>query len=455
MRDTSARVILVHPLLLQTARKAARQAGVSESQLYLFSDTTNSPIDGIKDWRSMLGTPAEASNYNWQQLSPSQSQKQIATVNYSSGTTGLPKGVMITHANLIANSEQALHLKFANDPARRHMPSEERWIGFLPLYHAFGQLHTIILAIKLTTPVYVMSAFDFEKLLQIIQDRRITSMAVAPPILVLLSKHPATQKYNLSSLQQIICGAAPLSPSLQNECTARFAVRVGQGWGMTELTCAGTSVPEGTQDSSGSVGVLMPGCEAKLVDPSSGAEVPPGNSSRGEIYIRGPNVMAGYWRNDPATKATMAPSSDGRGDWLKTGDVATHDAQTGQFWIVDRLKELIKVSGQQVAPAELEAVLLTHPSIADAGVVGVQERFDAQEKVRAYVALKPGEEKKNISGRHVQGWMEGKVAQHKRLTGGVVFVGEIPKSAAGKIQRKVLREWARRDGRGEGKKARL
>ena len=403
----------------------------------------------------MLGSPAEASTYRWQQLSPSQSQKQIATVNYSSGTTGLPKGVMITHANLIANSEQALHLKFANDPARRHRPSEERWIGFLPLYHAFGQLHTIILAIKLLTPVYVMSAFDFETLLQIIQTHKITTMAVAPPILVLLSKHPATAKYNLSSLEQIICGAAPLSPSLQNECTARFAVRVGQGWGMTELTCAGTSVPEGSQDFSGSVGVLMPGCEAKLIDPASGAEVLPSSgtsSSRGEIHIRGPNVMAGYWRNDTATLATMVHP----GAWLKTGDVATYDASTKQFHIVDRLKELIKVSGQQVAPAELEALLLTHPVIADAGVVGVQERFDAQERVRAYVVLKPSGETagegaggKHVSGRDVQVWMEGKVARHKWLTGGVVFVGEIPKSAAGKIQRRVLREWAKNE-QGEG-----
>ena len=433
MQNTGARIVLVHPILLQTARKAAKKAGILESQLYLFSDTANSPIDGIHDWRSMLGSLSEASTYEWQQLSPSQSRKQIATVNYSSGTTGLPKGVMITHTNLIANSEQSIYLKFANEPARRYEPLEERWIGFLPLYHAFGQLHTIILAIKLIIPVYVMSVFDFEKLLQIIQEHKITNMAVAPPILVLFSKHPATKKYDLSSLDQIVCGAAPLSQSLQNECTDRFDVRIGQGWGMTELTCAGTSVPEGPQDTTGSVGVLMPRCEAKLVD-ERGNEVPRGE--RGEIYIRGPNVTPGYWRNEKATRDTMA-----EGGWLKTGDVAICN-EKGQFWIVDRLKELIKVSGLQVAPAELEAVLLTHSSIADAGVVGVQESFDAQELVRAYVLLKAGEK---VSGTEIRAWMEGKVAKHKRLTGGVVFVNEIPKSAAGKIQRKVLREWAKRD----------
>lgn len=451
MQNTAARVVLVHPALLSTARKAAQKAGIPESKLYLFSDTVNSPIDGIHDWRTMLGTPSEASSYQWQQYSPSQSLKQVATVNYSSGTTGLPKGVMITHANLIANAEQGIHLKFANDPARRYRPLDERWIGFLPLYHAFGQLHTIILAIKLLIPVYVMSAFDFEKLLQIIQVQKITNMAVAPPILVLFSKHPATKKYDLSSLVQIACGAAPLSQYLQNECTSRFDVKIGQGWGMTELTCAGTSVPEGDHDTTGSVGVLLPGCEAKLID-EHGHEVPQGE--RGEIYIRGPNVMAGYWRNAKATQDTMSPPNKEEGDkgssWLKTGDVAICNPR-GQLWIVDRLKELIKVSGLQVAPAELEALLLTHPSIADAGVVGVQDSFDAQERVRAYVVLnrnnKPDEtvSAEEKEKEEIVQWIAERVAKHKRLTGGVVFVKEIPKSAAGKIQRKVLREWAKKD----------
>ena len=448
MQNTGARVVLVHPALLPTARKAAQKAGIPETKLYLFSDTVNSPIDGICDWRSMLGTPSEASSYQWQQYSPLRSLKQVATVNYSSGTTGLPKGVMITHANLIANAEQAIHLKFANDPARRYRPLDERWIGFLPLYHAFGQLHTIILAIKLLIPVYVMSAFDFEKLLHVIQEQKITNMAVAPPILVLFSKHPATKKYDLSSLVQIACGAAPLSQSLQNECTARFDVKIGQGWGMTELTCAGTSVPEGDHDTTGSVGVLLPGCEAKLID-EHGHEVPQGE--RGEIYIRGPNVMAGYWRNAKATQNTMSsPNKEeeedkGGSSWLKTGDVAICNPR-GQLWIVDRLKELIKVSGLQVAPAELEALLLTHPSIADAGVVGVQDSFDAQERVRAYVVLnKPGETVSAEEEEEIVQWTAERVARHKRLTGGVVFVKEIPKSAAGKIQRKVLREWAKKD----------
>ena len=346
---------------------------------------------------------------------------------------------MITHANLVANSEQSIRLRFAQNPGRRYEVLTERWVGFLPLYHAFGQLYTIILAAKLKVPVYVMSAFDFEKLLRVIQERKITQMAVAPPIMVLFSKHPAAKKYNLSSLEQIVCGAAPLSQSLQNECTTRFDVRIGQGWGMTELTCAGTTVPEGSTDTTGSVGVLMPGCEAKLIDEHSN-EVPRGE--RGEIYIRGPNVTPGYWRNPKATSDSITP--DG---WLKTGDVAVCNDQ-GWFWIVDRLKELIKVSGLQVAPAELEAVLLTHPSIADAGVVGVQDSFDAQERVRAYVLLKAGDEGKNVSAGEIQEWIKEKVARHKWLTGGVVFVDEIPKSAAGKIQRKVLRDWAKRDAKG-------
>ena len=441
MQNTNASIVLVHPALLETARKAAKQAGLPENKLYLFSDTTNSSVDGIRDWRSMLGSPAEASAYKWQQLSPFQSQKQIATVNYSSGTTGLPKGVMITHANLIANSEQCICIKFAEDPARRYKgPLNERHIGFLPLFHAFGQLNNIIIAAKLMLPIYVMSAFDFEVLLQTIQSQKITHMPAAPPIMVLMSKHPATAKYDLSSLESVVCGAAPLSQSLQNECTGRFDIHVGQGWGMTEVTCAGTACPERSNDTTGSVGQLVPGCEAKLVN-EHGAEVARGE--RGEIYIRGPNVTTGYWKNEKATRETMA-----EGGWLKTGDVGVCNEE-GWFYIVDRLKELIKVSGLQVAPAELEAVLLTHPSIADSGVVGVQDSFDSVERVRAYVLKSPAGP--DVTSEDVQSWMRGKVAKHKWLTGGVVFVNEIPKSAAGKIQRKVLREWAKREVQQAGK----
>lgn len=187
----------------------------------------------------------------------------------------------------------------------------------------------MLIAAKLNLPVYIMSAFVYEDMLQVIQEHKITELQVAPPILVLMSKHSATANYDLSSITKIFSGAAPLSQSLQNECSQRFKTTVGQGWGMTEVTCAGLVAPSGIEDNSGSVGVLMPNCEIKLLD-ENGKEV--GQGERGEIYIKGPNVSPGYWKNEKATKETML-----EGGWLRSGDVAVND-ERGWFYIVDRLK---------------------------------------------------------------------------------------------------------------------
>ena len=237
---------------------------------------------------------------------------------------------------------------------------------------------------------------------------------------------------------------------------------------MRAVTCTGPSVPAGPTDeaeaarSQGSVGLLIPNSEAKLLD-EQGTEVKLGE--RGELYYRGPNVCMGYWKNEDATRETILP-----GGWLRTGDVAVMN-EKGWFWIVDRLKvvstviliskhkltkpqELIKVSGLQVAPAELEALLLAHPSIADAAVVGLNSEFTGQERVRAYVMLKP-ETKGKVSEKDIVRWVEKRVAKHKQLTGGVVFVDTVPKSPSGKILRKILREWSKRDAMKESRRARL
>ncbi|KAK3170128.1 hypothetical protein OEA41_009514 [Lepraria neglecta] len=389
MQNTGARIVLVHPSLLETARKAANTARIPGNRLYIFFDVEYKLVGCIKDWRSILGTPWEASNYSWPHISDSAATSQIATVNYSSGTTGLPKGVEITHGNLIANVEQVTFSAQVEHPGVKP-DIEEKWIGFLPLYHAYGQLNTILLAIKLATPVYVMTKFIYEDFLRIIQTHNITGLHVAPPILVLMNKHPATSQYDLSSVMKISSGAAPLSGSLQNRIQDRFGVIVRQGWGMTELTCAGIAIPAYLKDETGSIGCLLPNCEAMLLD-ENGKEMATGE--RGELYIRGPNSSPRYWKNDNATAETML-----EGGWLKTGDVA----------------ELIKVSGLQVAPAELEAVLLNHPAVADAGVVGVQDSFDAQEKPRAYVLPKSMDlANHSVKAEEIQEWMKGKVAKHK------------------------------------------
>jgi len=289
-----------------------------------------------------------------------------------------------------------------------------------------------VMAPRMSIPVYIMQKFVYDDFLSCIQKYRITHLQAAPPILVMLDKRPETSKYDLSSVKNILCGAAPLSKELQNAVSRRFKVNIIQGWGMTEVTCGAIHVPGGRVDDSGSVGVLDPNCECKLLD-DDGKEVAAGEP--GEMHVKGPQICLGYWKNPSATKETL----DNEG-WLKTGDIAV--VRDDNFWIVDRKKELIKVNALQVAPAELEAVLLEHESIADAAVVGIT--LNNEEWPRAYVTLKD-DSKGRITEEHIQEWMKDRVAKHKRLVGGIRFIDEVPKLASGKIQRKVMRDWAKRD----------
>ena len=247
IKNTEARVILVHPSLVKTAVSAADTAGLG-SQIYLFSDEPNAPVDGIRDWREFLPTPSEADRWSWKPMVEDEAANTVATVNFSSGTTGLPKGVCVSHRNLIANVEQTIFLKYLNKPWKAHDHPPERWIGFLPLYHAYGQLWTILMATKLLVPVYVMKQFSFVEFLRTIQTYKVTHLQIAPPILVMLSKRAETAQYDLSSLTDCLCGAAPLSKELQNECSKRFGMEIVQGWGMTEVTCGAMHVPGGSND---------------------------------------------------------------------------------------------------------------------------------------------------------------------------------------------------------------
>lgn len=433
IKNTEAKIILAHPTMLETAVAAAAQAGVSKRCIFQFSDSENSSKYGIEDWRCLIGSPSDGEQYNWPKANGEESVNTVATINYSSGTTGLPKGVCVSHHNLIANIEQTLYMKYLHKPFDKNNHPPERWVGFLPLYHAYGQLYTIAMAAKLQIPVYVMKQFVFEDFLKVIQEHKITHLQVAPPILVMLSKRPETTRYDISSVTDILCGAAPLSKELQNDVSRRFNLQINQGWGMTEVTCGAIHVPGGVRDGSGSVGQLDPNTECKLLD-DNGNEVALGEP--GEVYIRGPQVCLRYWKNNVATKEAI--SSD---KWLKTGDVAICDNR-GYFWIVDRKKELIKVNALQVAPAELEAVLLEHEHIADAAVVGII--LHGEEWPRAYVTIQDAAKGK-VTSWDIKEWIKPRVAKHKWLVGGVTFVDEVPKLASGKIQRKVMREWSKAD----------
>lgn len=327
--NTGAKVILVHPKHVETAVAAADKAQFPRSRIFQFSDFANSTQEGIPDWRSFISNQSDGDAYQWPELSPKESQTTVATVNYSSGTTGLPKGVCVSHANLIANVEQTIFMRYAQKPYSFDSRPQERWIGFLPLYHAYGQLYTMLMCVRLRVPIYIMTEFRYEEFLFNIGRYRITSLQVAPPILVMLSKRPETARYDLSSLKDCMCGAAPLSKELQNDCQRRFRMQINQGWGMTEVTCGALHVPGGVSDDSGSVGCLDPNCEARLVDDER-KEV--GTDQPGELLVRGPNIMLRYWQNEAATSESI--DADG---WLKTGDVAVCN-KDGFFWIVDRKK---------------------------------------------------------------------------------------------------------------------
>ncbi|KAL8688569.1 MAG: hypothetical protein Q9224_004850 [Gallowayella concinna] len=432
LQDTGAQLLLAYPTLLDTACDAATRAALSRHRILLFSEKETAPVNGIPDWHTILGSNAEAERYQWISMEKDEATRTIAVINYSSGTTGLPKGVCISHYNLIANVAQIVAINKADQSLDMF---SERWIGFLPLYHAYGQMYTCLVAPKLGIPVYLMKKFDFGDMLWTVETHKITKLHIAPPVMVLLGKRPETSKYNLKSLRDITCGAAPLSGELQHEVSRKLKIPIQQGWGMTEATCGGVSTLATGHTPIGSVGVLHPNLQGRLVA-DDGQEVPEGQP--GELWLSGPTVSLGYWKNDKATRDTI--THDG---WLKTGDVAV--LRDDRLYMVDRKKELIKVKGFQVAPAELEAVLLEHDDIADAAVVGMQ--ISHHERPRAYVMLKP-QAMHRTKEEDIHAWIRTRVSPHKYLTGGIAFVDEVPKSASGKILRKVMREWAKHDAAG-------
>lgn len=433
MKVIEAALVLIHPDLLKTGLAAAKQANVPLDRVFQFSDQEcpTSP-EGVKDWRSMVASEDEARSWQWDPLEGEASVNTVGAINFSSGTTGLPKGVCITHRNLIANASQAAFNKFETPHSKPPDP-KERWLAMLPLYHAYSQLWTITIAGKLGIPVYVMSKFIFEDFLKYIEKYKVSALQTVPPVIVMLSKRPETSKYDLSSIELILCGAAPLSKELQNDVMGKLGCVIAQGWGMTETTCIGMMIPGAMSDDSGSIGYVLPNTEVKLMS-EDGKEVVQENTP-GEVWVRGPQIMKEYWRNEQATKE----SKDSEG-WFHTGDVGVKRGD--RFWIVDRMKELIKVNGLQVAPAELEAVLLEHEAVADAAAVGIT--VHGEELPRAYVVLQASAKGK-VTAADIQDFVAEKVAKHKRLAGGVTFIDEVPKLASGKIVRKLMKEWAKRD----------
>lgn len=341
--------------------------------------------------------------------------------------TGLPKGVEITHYNHVANGVGVVQLnKLAPDYDAK--TGRAAALCFLPVYHAFSQGYFICCFPHERVPVYIMPSFDLVKMLSHISKFQITKLFAVPPILVLLSKHPLARAADLSSLEMVASGAAPLARDTQAEVSKlmpeSYQNMVRQGWGMTEVTCTALGW-DPTRAAVAGVGELMPGCKARLVDLESGEEIlEPGMP--GELYISAPTLMKGYWRNPDATRHVV--TTDGAGTrWLRTGDIAyvSPGYEDGcLFHMVDRAKELIKVRGFQVSPSELGALLLERADVLDAAVIGILVSGD--ELPRAYIVPKPGHA--HATETEIQDWVAQRVAHYKRLKGGVAFVDAIPKN---------------------------
>jgi acyl-CoA synthetase (AMP-forming)/AMP-acid ligase II len=403
LSDSGARFLLTVPPFLEVAREAAERAGTEE--VFVVGEA-----DGATPLTDLLGDPAEAPQPD---IDPA---GDLAVLPYSSGTTGLPKGVMLTHRNLVANMQQALVPTAVHD--------DDVLIGVLPFFHIYGMTVIMNLGLRQGTTVITMPRFDLGQFLDLIEQHGVTRAFVVPPIALALAKHPAVDERDLSSLRLIMSGAAPLGPELSEQVAKRIGCTTLQGYGLTETSPVTHCVPEDAT-KAGSIGPLLPNTECRIIDPESGEDV--GDGERGELWIRGPQVMKGYLNNPEATAATV--DDDG---WLHTGDIAVrHD--DGYFEIVDRLKELIKYKGFQVAPAELEALLITHPEVQDVAVIGVADE-EAGELPKAFVVPSG-----DLDAEALKAWVSERVAPQKRVRL-VEEVEEIPKSPSGKILRRVLVE---------------
>ncbi|MFE0685672.1 4-coumarate--CoA ligase family protein [Streptomyces sp. NPDC058961] len=410
--DCSARWIVTVSPLLETARRAAELVGgIREIFVCDRAEGHRSVVHDLLN--TDAAEPAVA-------FDPAE---DIAVLPYSSGTTGVPKGVMLTHRNIATNLAQ-LH------PLVPMVPGD-RILAVLPFFHIYGMTALMNAPLRCGATVVVLPRFDLDQFLGAIEKHRITGLYVAPPVVLALAKHPAVAQYDLSSLEYIVSAAAPLDSRLAAACSARLGLPpVRQAYGMTELSPGTHTVPLAARNPPpGAVGKLLPSTEMRILrldDPARDA----GPGEEGEVAIRGPQVMKGYLGR-PGETAGMI-DADG---WVHTGDVGRVD-EDGWLYVVDRVKELIKYKGFQVAPADLEALLLTHPAIADAAVIGVYDA-DGNEVPKAFVVRQAGAP--DLDADEVTAYVAERVAPYKKIRR-VEFVATVPRAASGKILRRELRQ---------------
>ncbi|KAF7553873.1 hypothetical protein G7046_g6973 [Stylonectria norvegica] len=431
LKDSGARAIVTHKDYFAVALQAADIAGIDKDKVILLGEERDltGPSKHFTSISSLAASKQKKVAVN--------SDTDLAFLVYSSGTTGLPKGVMLTHRNIASNilmitAGEGGNLKNSGG----HDGQGDKCLGFLPFFHIYGLTCLIHKALYTGVQLVVMAKFDLERFCQVIEKHKITFIYLVPPTILTLTKHHIVDKYDLSSVKMVSSGAAPLTRELVQGLHKRLGFKVKQGYGLSETSPTTHLQPWEEWDKSiGSVGKLLPNQTTKFMSPDE-KEVPAGQV--GELWIKGPNVFKGYWKNEESTRNAL--TEDG---FFKTGDVGYEDGN-GNFYITERIKELIKYKGFQVAPAELEGTLIDHPDIEDVGVIGIYDKEQATEVPRAYCVLRRGV-KSHGKEQAISKWLASRVAHHKRLRGGVIFVEEIPKSTAGKILRRVLKDMARND----------
>lgn len=413
VKDSGAKMLLTVAALGDASAQGAKDAGIEEDNI-VFLDTS----------KGMQQIMAERRTAPAVEINP---DEDLAVLPYSSGTTGLPKGVRLMHRQLVANVQQGQDIHLVRP--------EDKVYAVLPFFHIYGLTALVNLALAQRATLVVVPRFELQSFLEHHQKFGVTFTLIAPPIAVQLAKHPMVDNYDLSQMRSFFSGAATLDEDLALALEKRLGIHVQQGYGMTETSpLAHANVSKDI--NRGSIGKPCANTESKLVDPENLEEIPlpaEGVSEVGELWVRGPQIMAGYL-NKPEETAAALPG-DG---WLRTGDLANSDPE-GNVHIVDRLKELIKYKGYQVPPAELESVLLSHPEIADAAVVGVHRASDGEELPKAFVVAQRGSA---LNEQQVMDFVAERVAPYKKIRI-VEFVQGIPKSSTGKILRRELRE---RDG---------
>jgi acyl-CoA synthetase (AMP-forming)/AMP-acid ligase II len=407
LRDAGATVLVASPSCLATAVAAAEGTAIAHV-LVLDNSPAPAPLNGVSPWRTWFGPPCEQV--------PVDVRTQTAALPYSSGTTGLPKGVMLTHRNLVASIVQW-------GPAI-HFGDDEVGLAFLPFFHIYGLQVLMNTLLANGATVVTMERFEMKAALEAIQALKVTRVFAVPPIILGLATLPMVRDYDLSSIRLLFSAAAPLGAELAAEASARIGCEVVQGYGMSELSPGSHTTALG-DFRPGTSGTTVPNTQTRIVAIESGENLPVGKP--GEVWVRGPQVMKGYLNNPEATAAMI----DGDG-WLRTGDIGIMD-EHGHLTIVDRLKELIKFKGFQIAPAELEALILTHPKVADVAVVGVPDA-ESGEVPKAFIVPRPGQ---TVTLEEIQELIGDHLARYKQIRS-IELITEIPKSASGKILRRKL-----------------